>query len=426
MTHIFARNLAPRLAENLNAFRVVTLGGARQSGKTTMVATLPGVTVVSLDDPATLGVARTDPVGLIESSLPTTAIDEFQRGGEDLVLAVKHRVDRQPERGQFLLTGSANYLANRSISETLAGRIARMTLWPLSLGERTGITETFLDLIFDREAWPPTAPSRLDRDAVAQLVVQGGYPEPAVQEMSARIRRLWFDSYVEDVVSREALRSVGGVRSEGDLRRVLQLLAARAPGELVMTDLARDAGLHRDTASSYVSLLQALYLVVLVPAWASDATTRAKRHPKILITDSGLLAHLRGVDSDVFAARGDARSAGDLFESFVVAELHKQAGWSARMIDLFHFRDRNGAEVDAIAVDRRTQEVAGVEIKWTATPRPDHARHLVLLRDRLGDRFTVGVVIHGGTQVLRLTDRVWAVPAGCLARNDVPSAAATS
>lgn len=412
------RNLAPTLVEAMRTFRAVVLGGARQCGKTTLVSAVPQLDLVSLDDPALLDAARDDPAGFV-SSLPSgAAIDEFQRAGEPLLLAVKYRLDRSNERGQLLLTGSANYLAGRSIAETLAGRTARMVLWPLSLGERLGVTETFIDRLFDPAAWPPPAATTYSRDELAGLALQGGYPEQVVQSLSARARGRWFDSYIADVVSREALHGVGAVRSDTDLRTVLRLLAARAPGELVVADVARDAGLHRDTVAAYVALLQALYLIVLVPAWSTHATNRAKRHPKVLLCDSGLLAHLRGVDEGAFGLAGNPKDAGAVFESFVLAELHKQATWAEKLVDLAHFRDRNGAEVDCIVTDRITGRIAGIEIKLTATPRASDARHLAALRDRLGEQFSVGLVIHAGQQTVPLGERIWAVPVGSLTRAD--------
>lgn len=410
---VIARSAAGRLDNLMQTFRVVLLGGARQTGKTTLVRDLldlPAASRFSLDDEATRRRATEDPVGFVNALPRHAAIDEFQRGGEGLLLAVKQVVDQNQARGQVLLTGSANYLADRSVSETLAGRAGRLTLWPLSEGEIRGIRETFLDRIFDPDAWPGIVPDPPGRTARVERVLCGGYPEIVTGSVPVTGRRAWFDAYVRDVVSREALRPVADVRLESELRQVLRLLAARGCGDLVIAELARDAELGRGTTTDYVALLEALYLLVLIPAWAPGATTRVKRRPKIVLLDSGLAGDLLGAGASTFAPDSDGVLAGNLFETYVLGEVLKQASWSTESIEIGHYRDRDGGEVDLVIADRRSGAVSGLEVKLTATPTARHARHLARMRDRLGARFGVGLVLHAGSTVLPLGERLWALP----------------
>ncbi|MGH3772385.1 MAG: ATP-binding protein [Pseudonocardiaceae bacterium] len=208
------------------------------------------------------------------------------------------------------------------------------------------------------------------------------------------------------------------MRLESDLRRVLRLLAARSCAELVIADLARDAELSRETTANYVALLQALYLVTLIPPWATSATTRAKRRPKITLVDTGLAADLVGAGEATFGASADGVLAGALFETLVVTEVLKQASWSQRSVAVSHFRDRDGAEIDLVVEDRRSAAVAGIEVKLTSTPMARHARHLARMRERLGTRFSVGLVIHAGRVTLPLGAGIWAVPVSALWRHD--------
>lgn len=421
MESLVRRNLVPVVREMLDGFRLVVLGGARQTGKSTLVDELLGLprsARFSLDDPGVRKLATDDPVGFLQMLPRPSAVDEFQRAGLDLLLAVKQAADHDRSRGQLLLTGSASYLAGRGVTETLAGRAGRTVLWPLSAGERRGRRETFVDRLFDTAAWPPPDGEALTRTDIVDWMVEGGYPEVVTEQLSARQRGRWFDSYVADVVSREALRPVADVRGELVMRRVLRLLAARTAQELVVTDLARDAELDRSTATSYLALLEALFLVVQLPAFATSATTRAKRRPKVLVTDPGLAAHLTNAGPATFGPSGDAQRAGTLFETTVLTEIAKQATWSEHLVDLWHFRDRNGPEVDLIVEDRRTGAVAGVEVKLGASPTARDARHLALLRDGLGTRFTVGLVVHTGPHSLPLGERLWAVPVAALWRDD--------
>lgn len=421
MERLVQRSAAPQVIELLGSFRIVLLGGARQVGKTTLVRDLlelPEHAWFSFDDEAILARATEDPLGFVEALPRPAVVDEFQRAGRGFLLAVKQAVDRSRARGQLLLTGSTNYLADRGISETLAGRAGRVRLWPLSMGERLGVRETFVDRLFEAPDWSQAVhgPSR---NELASWLLEGGYPEVVTEGIAGRQRRNWFEAYVHDVVSREALRPLANIRLETELRRLLRLLAARTGQELVISDLAGDADVARETAVNYVTLLEALHLVTLLPAWSTNATTRAKRRPKIVVTDSGLATDLRGLGEQTFAPTSDGVAAGALFETFVITEVLKQATWSDHSVDVSYFRDRNGAEVDLIVEDRRTGEFAALEIKLTSTPTVRHARHLMMMRDRLPARFTVGLVVHGGAQTLRMGDRIWAVPVSELWRSQV-------
>jgi hypothetical protein len=421
MSQLINRWAAPRVQDLLGSFRVVILGGARQTGKTTLARDLLNLSRrawYSFDDAAVAARATEDPLGFVDSLPIPSAIDEFQRAGTSFLLAVKQRADRDRTRGQLLLTGSTNYAANRSTTETLAGRAGRLMLWPLSAGECRGIRETFLDRLFTPEAWPPPVAEALDRSELVETILAGGFPEVVLERLSARQRRDWFTAYVHDVVSREALRPLAEVRLEAELRRLLRLAAARTGGTFVLSDIAADAELGRETAANYLSLLEALHLLVLIPAWSTSVTTRAKRRPKVAVVDTGLAADLTGVGRAAFGPTADGTTAGALFETFVATEVLKQASWSNRGVDISHLQDRNGHEVDLIVEDRRSGEVAALEVKFTATPTSRQARHLAYLRDRLGDRFRLGLLIHTGRHTLPMGDRVWAVPVAALWRSD--------
>lgn len=420
MPGLVQRNAVPEIKELLSSFRIVLLGGARQTGKTTLVREMLGTSAQSwftFDDEAALTRAEEDPIGFVDALPRPAVVDEFQRAGRGFLLAVKQAADRDRTRGQLLLTGSTNYLADRRLSETLAGRAGRLQLWPLSMGERLGVRETFVDRLFEPSAWPGAFDS-LPRAELVEILLEGGFPEVVTEGLAGRRRRNWFDAYLHDVVSREALRPLAEVRLESELRKLLRLLAARTAHELILSGVAGDADIGRETASNYVALLEALHLVTLLPAWSTSLTTRAKRRPKVVLVDTGLAANLCGLGETAFEPTADGVSAGALFDTFVTTEVHKQATWSDRSVDLSYFRDRDGAEIDLIVEDRHSGELAALEIKLTSTPLARHARHLQALRDKAADRFKVGLVLHAGSQALPLGDRLWAVPVSALWRTD--------
>lgn len=368
----------------------------------------------SLDDPAILSRAVDDPTGFAAAVPHGSVIDEFQRAGQPLLLAVKRIVDTHSDKGQFILAGSANYLAARGATENLAGRAGRLQLWPLSIGERLGSHESFLDQIFDDDRRWKAAAAENDREQVMAWILEGGFPEVVRDQLTPRRRARWFDAYTDDVVNREALRPIAEVRYEHELRRLLRALAARIGTELVVADLARDLGLDRATVTNYVSILEAVYLLHLLPAFSTSATTAAKRRPKIHLVDSGLAAHLNGVGERDLSALSTNRMLGPMVEQFVVTEVLKQASWSQTGVQVHHYRDREGREADIVIEDRRTGRIAAIEVKASSSPDSRGARHLAYLRDRLGDRFAIGVLLHLGVQALPLGDRLWARPISSL------------
>ncbi|MEK7423195.1 MAG: ATP-binding protein [Actinomycetota bacterium] len=407
-------------AEMLATFRVLIISGARQVGKSTLASAQLGVDaghVFSLDDPAVLGRALSDPIGFAAALPHGSVIDEFQRAGKPLLLAIKQIVDAIPDKGQFILTGSANYLAARGTTETLAGRAGRLQLWPLSIGERLGLPEQFLGQLFDDDRnWTAAtaAPDANDRAQIMTWILEGGFPEVVRDQLTPTRRARWFDAYTDDVVNREALRPIADVRYEHELRRLLRALAARIGTELVIADVARDLGLDRATVTNYVSILEAVNLLHLLPAFSTSATTAAKQRPKIHLVDSGLAAHLNGLGERDLSSLSTNRLLGPMVEQFVVTEVLKQASWSQSGVNVHHYRDREGREADIVIEDRRTGRVAAIEVKASSTPDARGARHLTYLRDRLGDRFTIGVLLHLGPQSLPLGDRLWARPISTL------------
>jgi uncharacterized protein len=406
------RFLMAPLREALADTRVVGIVGPRQAGKSTLVHEIvtrtPAAEYVSLDDLDTRSAAESDPTGFVTGRPGMLAIDEVQRV-PDLLLAIKSNVDRDRRPGRFLITGSSQLSANRGVSETLTGRIERLTLWPFSQGELARRDSSFLDLLVDGDV-PAEFDSALSRLDYLDRAVAGGFPE-AVARRSRR-RESWFAAYVETVIEREAPGISASPRT-ADLPRLLRLVAARHTGILNIADLASDAQLPRTSVQRYLDVLEATFLSVRLPAWSPNLSQREIRAPKILLTDPGLAAHLRQVDLATLARPERAAGVdGPIIEGFVLAELLRQAAWSDRRPQVSHYRDRDSIEVDAIVEARG--RVAAVEVKAGGGSDRAAARHLIRLRDRLGDRFAAGVVLHTGPRGSRLGDRLYSLPISVL------------
>ena len=409
---MYERALEEHVRSSLAAFRVTVVNGPRQSGKTTLLraVTRDRGTYVTLDDDAERARALHDPRAFLERRAAPMAIDEVQRGGDEVVLAIKAAVDRDDARGAFLLAGSTRFLSVPTLSESLAGRAEILDLWPLAQSEVRGRGTGALDVLLAApEALESAVVDVLGRDELAALIVGGGYPEAI--GLSEPLRRRWFASYVRTVVERDVV-AASSIRQASELPRLLRLLAANTAGELVPGRIAGDARLGDDATRRYIGLLELVGLVVRIPAWAPSLTTREKRHAKAVISDTGLAASLLGIDAAALTAPGSTML-GPLLETFVATEVLKLASWSSSGVVVRHWRDRNGAEVDLV-LEWPDGGVVALEVKATSIIRAGDVRHLERLRDGLGARFRGGIVLHAGDRVTRFADRIWTAPVSVL------------
>jgi uncharacterized protein len=392
--------------------RVVLVHGARQVGKSTLaqmvIAAQPGARAVTLDDAATLAAARADPVGFVQQSVGTLLIDEVQRA-PDLLLAIKAEVDRDQRPGRFLLTGSAQVLSLPRVSDALAGRVEPIELWPFSQGELRGRTDDFVAALFS--SWPAAAnhQSSLRKADYLKMAATGGYPEVTRRASAAR-RSRWFDSYLQTLVQRD-IREIVDLERLSDLPRLLRLIAARSANVVNLEGLARDSGMLGPTFRRYVNLLELTFLVQRLPAWSNNRTSRAVHAPKLYVSDSGLLAHLLGMDAARLGEPGGA--AGPVLETFVAMELRRQITWSDQGASVYHFRTRDGVEVDSV-LETPDGRVAAVETKAAASVTAGDLRGLRALRDLGGAAFVAGVLLYCGTETLPFGDRLWAAPIASL------------
>lgn len=402
------RLLSGPLEEALADTPVVAIAGPRQSGKSTLASHLVaarGGTWLSLDDSATLDAARTDPVGFVSDRFGLVGIDEAQRVPE-LLLAVKAEVDRDRRPGRFLLTGSTRLLGSPRLADSLAGRMEALTLWPFTQAELGPDPPSIglIDCAFE-ERLSSLRPSSANRTEVLLRAGRGGYI-PALERTDRR-RSAWYDSYVSGVIDRE-VRAVTDATYLRELPRLLRLAAARTSGELNISDFARDLGLSRPTTDSYLAHLEAVFLLQTIPAWSTNLTARVVRRPKLALTDTGLAARLIGS-----RVHTDPEVAGRLIETFVTNELRAQAEWSTARPQLFHYRDRDGAEMDLI-LEAGDGRVVGIEVKAGATVRADDLRGLRHLEQRLGDGFAAGIVLCTAPEPIHLGRRLWALPISVL------------
>lgn len=362
--------------------------------------------MVTLDDDVTRTAAVADPHSFVRQfPAGLLTIDEVQRVPE-LILALKAAVDAHQQPGQYLLAGSANLLQLRGNKDSLAGRAESLELFGFSQGELRGVTETFIDQLLAGELFI-NHESNLTRHDYLTIACTGSYPN-VVQRKSPQRRNAWIDNYIDRIIKRDAA-DISALQRIADLPKLLRLLAARSASELNMHSLATDVGIPARTLPPYLDLLETLYLIERIPAWSTNLSKRVINRTKVLLLDSGLAARLINVSPHGAGPYANPEAAGAIIETFIISELRRQLSWSQQAARMFHYRDRNGAEVDII-LETADGLIAALEIKSAANLRSRDTRWITALRDKIGSRFVAGLILHTGQQAQPLGERLAAVP----------------
>jgi hypothetical protein len=411
---ILPRHAATAVTEALADTRVVLVNGARQCGKSTLVARIGGERGAewrSLDRAATRQAANFDPTEFVVTEGPLV-IDEVQRVPE-LLLAIKETVDADPRPGRFLLTGSARVLGLRGLPDALPGRMETIELWPLSQGEIDEQPDGFVDSAF---ALGPRLhhTSTESRNDYIERLTRGGFPEAVAR--TGRRRERFLDSYVADLINRDVIQ-LSEIERGPEMRALTRLLAARSGQLLVVGALANELGLPQPTVKRYVGLLEEVFLIKRIPAWSRNLSSRAIATPKVAMVDSAIASGLLGLDAA--SLRRPAGPLGPLLEGFVAMELARQLTWSEQRVELFHYRTKDKVEVDIVLENRQGQVVA-IDVKAASTVKVEDFRGLRHLAERLGDDLRVGIVFYTGQQTLPFGPRFRAVPISALWQTPPP------
>ena len=400
-TNTLPRLVGPSLEDRLRVMPTVVVTGARQTGKSTLAQELTpgGRRYFTLDDLDVLDAARRDPDVIVGGSEPVT-IDEVQRE-PDLLHAIKRAIDQNRQPGRFLLTGSANLLLMRQVSESLAGRASYLTLMPMTRREqmglgRGGLWEELLQT--PDEDWPELLTSNESApEDWKSLAKRGGFPTPSLHLESDRDRSIWFDGYVRTYLERD-LQGLSTIAALPDFRRLMAAACLRL-GQLVnQTELGRDVSLPQPTVRRYLNLLETSHLLLRLPAFAVNRTKRLIKAPKVYWGDTGLAMHLTQED--------DPRGAH--LENIVLQDLLAWRETRLDRADVFYWRTTIGEEVDFVveAGDR----LLPIEVKSTERPRLRDVAGLRTFRAEYGDRARAGLLLHGGDMLDWIAPDVLAVP----------------
>jgi predicted AAA+ superfamily ATPase len=363
------REITTELIASAEEYPVVTVFGPRQSGKTTLAQmTFPHKSYFSLEDPDVRMAAQTDPRGFLANLPDGGVLDEIQRLPQ-LLSYIQGIVDRTKKKGMFILTGSHQPELHQSVSQTLAGRTAVLSLLPFSLPELRNY----------RRKWEPF-----------DLIVHGSYPR--VHEEKLKPAR-FFNGYLQTYIERD-VRALINLKDLRPFQQFLTLLAGRIGQIVNYSSLSNDVGVSATTIKNWVSVLKASFIVFELPPYFENIRKRVIKSPKIYFNDVGLAAYLLGIETANQLYRDPLR--GGLYENLVVLEILKSRLNRGKRPELFFYRDTHGNEVDLVIRQART--LIPIEIKSAATFTSDFLKNIDHFGSVVGDRCAQGFVLYNGQE----------------------------
>jgi len=401
-----ARLVDQTLDRYVGAFPALLITGPRATGKTT-TARRHARSRIRLDLKAEAIAFRADPDASLRAFPEPVLLDEWQ-AVPGVLGAVKRAVDDDPRPGRFIVTGSVRGdLDNETWPGT--GRLVRVPMYGLTVRELRGAIggRTFIERLADADPDAFALPAEVpDLRGYVAHALQSGFPDAALRP-EPDLRQAWLDSYLEQLLTRDA-ESLVGLRDPTRLRRYFEVLALNSAGLPDARSLYDSAGLDRKTAIAYDQLLTNLLVLETLPAWTSNRLRRLVKTAKRYLVDPALIGSALGLDET--AVLRDGELLGRLIDTFVASQIRPELSLGRRRPRLYHLREKDGRrEIDLVA-ELAAGDVVAVEVKATAAPGPDDARHLAWLRDALDDRFLAGAVLHTGPRKYRLGERIHALP----------------
>ena len=401
----FNRIILSHLEEALKYFPIVLLTGARQVGKSTLSAKIIE-NYITFDDINIYVSASTDPIAFIKNLKKPVVLDEIQKIPQ-IFETIKYDVDNNRVNGSYLLTGSANVIGFKKTTDTLAGRIALLELYPLSMKELSDKNENIIDILFD-DIYLDYKNDKFNDlkykyNEIINQVILGGYPE--IQKInSQKGRYIWFSSYISTYIERD-VRDIGELRNLDKFIKMFNILSSRSANILNKTDLSKDTGIDNKTLDNYLKLLEAVYQIHFLNPYSANINKRFVKSQKLFFTDSGVLSHLLGVSTaEDFK---NSHYNGIIFETFIFSELLKGVKYSMRNTKLFFYRTTDKKEIDFII--ERNQTIIAVEVKLSQTITLSDFKHIIDLKKSYKN-FKSGFIFYSGENILSFGSDLFALP----------------
>lgn len=366
------RSIANKILASFKEYPIVSLTGPRQSGKTTLVKKIfPKKPYVNLEDLESRDYALRDPKGFLAQYENGAIIDEAQRVPE-IMSYLQVLVDEKKKNGQFILTGSQNFLLMENITQSLAGRVAIFKLLPLSLKE------------IDQ------AKINLDKIKIEDILFKGFYPK--LHEQKIDINN-YYSNYIQTYVERD-VRLIKNITNLNTFKRFLTICAARVGQILNISDLADSCGINHKTASDWLSILEASFVIFLLTPHYKNYNKRVVKMPKIYFYDTGLLCSLLSISQS--QQLKNHYLFGSIFESFIINEFLKQNYNQAQVPNIYFWRNKIGKEIDILI--EGPNKLIPIEVKSGQTITNDYFKNLNYYNNLANTNAKNSYVIYGGAQ----------------------------
>ncbi len=402
------RHLEHRLLRHANAFKIVLVAGARQVGKSTLLHhVFPEIKHIVFDPVQDLYGARSDPDQFLETFGSPLILDEVQYAPE-LLPALKRRVDRSDEKGQYLLTGSQNLSVMRKVSESLAGRVGILRLDGLTPAESTKQAEpkSWLQMYLENPSEFAETANRLEmadmQQSLPEYLWRGQLP--ALVDFQNDDVPAYLSSYVQTYVERD-IRMMADLSDLAQFGRFMRLCGALTGQEIFQSQLGRELGLNPKTARNWLNLLAWSYQWIELPAYSGNAIKKLSAKPKGHLQDSGLACYLNAIPSPEGLLSSPAF--GNIFESWGIGWILTQTQRLPLAPSVYHWRTKNGAEVDAVL--DYNGKLFPIEFKAASQLSKHDTRGIQSFR-KTYPRSEPGIIVYGGSEPYRLSEHAVAVP----------------
>lgn len=377
---MIARQILKEAQQALNQFRALCITGPRQSGKTTLSKLLfKDKPYVNFENPAVQYESELNPLKFLEKYKRGAVFDEVQRTPH-IFRYLQEILDNNRKRGQFILTGSNNFLLQEKVSQSLAGRAGYLSLLPLTYAEL-------------QEA-------NLNQEEVSRHILTGGYPEIWNEKL---IPYTWMNSYVQTYVQRD-VRLLRNITNLAAFNRFIHFCANYAGQLLNRDDLARQTGVDNKTILSWLGLLENSYVIFLLQPWHTNRNKRLIKTPKLYFYDTGLLCYLLGLKSS--AAVQKSQVYGALFENWLISEIRKNGYNKGENNNMYFFRDSTGNEVDLIL--EKGDGPMAIEIKSGTKPNNNMLNGLKYWQK--SEPKSQGILLHGGQSNEMISEQISILP----------------
>lgn len=404
---MYQRSQRNSILKALKVRRVLLLSGARQCGKSTLAQSLPleNIEYRTLDDTTLRKFAISDPDGFVQHNQSTLIIDEIQRA-PNLLTSIKMQVDKDNRPGQFLLTGSTNLHSLPGMTESLAGRIHKVRLRPLTESEIIGTSSNFFQNAFHEDfKYTPIS----SRGNIIEMALRGGYPEPLLLSQHEKIS--WHNDYIEALLERD-LRDISNISRHHVMKELIVLMAAWSGKFMDISAIGSHLAISRPTLEAYMNAFEALYLLERVPPWIKTDYDRVGKHSKVYMTDGGLMGAMLSWSIDKII--NDPDKCGKLVETFVFNELSSLIDLYGSEYKLYHYRDHHKREIDFI-IERNDGALLCIEIKSGATADSSAFKHIKWFQENIAhNRPCIGIVLYSGKYLIPHGPHNWSVPLSTL------------